>query len=219
MVNIFSFTYTNNTQLIHKGDEMKKIVIAIVTLLGVLIIVDYFVLEDSITNQANNETVPSASIVEGTEAEQAAGSVQDYGLQVGQKAPDFTLETLSGTTLTLTDLSGKKVLLNFWASWCGPCKDEMPHMQKVYEQYKDKGVEIVAINLTIGKESSEDAQQFVDEYGLTFPVPLDIGGKVQEAYEIFPIPTSYFIDADGIIQSKYLGPMTEEYIINELNKL
>lgn len=153
------------------------------------------------------------------EAVEAVSSIEDYGLEIGQKAPDFTLETLTGEKLTLQDFKGKKILLNFWASWCGPCKQEMPAMQKVYEQMKEEQIEIIAVNLTFGEENSNDAKSFADEYKLTFPIPLDINGEVQEKYQIYPIPTSYFIDEAGIIRSKYIGPMDENYMIHEFNNL
>ncbi|MCU9613605.1 TlpA family protein disulfide reductase [Caldibacillus lycopersici] len=199
---------------------MKQVFIGLIFILSVLLVVDQFIVKSGKNNTSITNSEEDAGAQSLLDSEQSVEAVADYGLQIGQAAPDFTLETLDGTTLSLKDLRGKKVLLNFWASWCGPCKEEMPHMQKVYEQIKDEDtIEIVAINLTIGKESAEDAAKFVREMGLSFPIPLDIGGKVQEAYEIYPIPTSYFIDANGVIQSKYLGPMNEEYIMNELNKL
>lgn len=144
---------------------------------------------------------------------------EDFGLMVGQLAPDFTLETLDGKKLRLMDLRGKKVLLNFWASWCAPCKEEMPVMQNVYEKHKDQNIEIVAVNLTFGREKISQVEKFVNNYELTFPIPLDIEAEVQDKYQIYPIPTSYFINEKGFIHSKYFGPMDEEYIINEFEKM
>lgn len=146
-------------------------------------------------------------------------SEEEYGLKVGQLAPDFSLQTLDGKKIQLKDLRGKKVLLNFWASWCGPCKQEMPAMQQVYEQYKDNKIEIIAVNLTFGRESIDQVEKFVNNYGLTFPIPLDTQAEVQDKYQIFPIPTSYFINEGGQIYSKYFGPMDEEYIMNEFEKM
>jgi len=142
------------------------------------------------------------------------------GLMVGEKAPEFSLEQLDGSPLSLKDLKGKKVLVNFWASWCEPCIKEMPDIQKVYDEYKEDGnIEILAINLTIGKETPEKARAFVEEMGLTFPVLLDVGGEIQKLYQVIPIPTSFFIDEDGVIRSVHQGPMTEEYIKKEFNRL
>lgn len=192
-----------------KGDLMKKVFAAIFLALIVFVIVDRIFLDD---NPSNQEELTSYESRE-------ASAYQDYGPQVGQKAPNFTLQTLSGESFTLEHLQGKKVILNFWATWCPPCKEELPAMQNVYDQYKDQGVEVVAINLTVGKETVENAKQFMEEHGLTLTVPLDESGDVLELYEIMPLPTSYFIDSSGIIRSKYLGPMTEEYMKEELEKL
>lgn len=189
------------------GDGMKKIAVASVALLLIFILAEQILVKK---DDAEKTTVENQDLVE---------EIEEYGLEIGQKAPDFTLETLDGTMVSLQDVKGKKVLLNFWASWCIPCKEEMPHMQKVYEQYNDQNVEILAINLTFGKETPEDAKAFAEELGLTFPILLDRGGKIGDLYKIIPIPTSYFIDEDGYIRWKYMGPMDEEYIIDQLNRL
>lgn len=189
-----------------KGDGMKNIAVAIVGLLLMLILAEQiFVKKDTENATGNNQEI--------------VDEIQEYGLEIGQKAPEFTLETLDGTKVSLQDLKGKKVLLNFWASWCKPCKDEMPHMQKVYEKYNHQNVEILAINLTIGKEKPEDAKAFAEELGLTFPILLDKEGKIGDLYKIIPLPTSYFIDEDGFIRWKYMGQMEENYIIEQLNRL
>lgn len=136
------------------------------------------------------------------------------GLKKGDTPPDFELTTLAGDVVTLSELKGKKVMLNFWASWCGPCKAEMPHMQKYYKANKDKdNVEIVAVNLTTAeKRGLKGVEEFIDAYGLTFPIPLDEDGTVMDAYQIIPIPTTYMIGTDGTIDQKIVGPMDEKTI-------
>lgn len=136
------------------------------------------------------------------------------GLKNGDTPPDFELTTLAGDVVTLSELKGKKVMLNFWASWCGPCKAEMPHMQKYYKANKDKdNVEIVAVNLTTAeKRGLKGVEEFIDAYGLTFPIPLDEDGTVMDAYQIIPIPTTYMIGTDGTIDQKIVGPMDEKTI-------
>ena len=139
---------------------------------------------------------------------------QEEGLQKGQIAPDFTLQTLAGETLTLSDLKGKKVILNFWASWCPPCKKEMPHLQNYYEKEatEDNAV-IVAVNIT-HSESSMDrvktVQQFVDGFDLTFPIPLMEEKGVDKLYQIITIPSTFMIDTEGRIQHHILGPLDQE---------
>ena len=143
----------------------------------------------------------------------------EEGLTKGDVAPDFTLTTLDGKEIKLSDLKGKKVVLNFWATWCPPCKAEMPHMQNFYEDFsQEENVEILAINLTNG-DKVESVQEFVQDYGLTFPIPMDEEGKVNEIYQAITIPTSYMIDTKGRIQNKVVGPMDENMIKDFVSNL
>lgn len=129
--------------------------------------------------------------------------------EIGRPAPAFTLGLLGGDYLSLDELRGKVVLLNFWATWCEPCRDEMPAMQRVYERYRDQGFEIVGINL---REPEVTVKGFVSQLGLTFPIVYDLTGEVYDAYLVRPMPTSYFVDRQGIIRFLFIGPMTEEDI-------
>jgi peroxiredoxin len=124
------------------------------------------------------------------------------GLSIGAAAPDFQLKTLAGDTVKLSDLRGKKVMLNFWATWCPPCKAEMPEMEQFSKQIGDDTV-ILAVNI----DPQLDVQGFVNEYKITFPILLDAEDKVNEAYQVLSIPTTYFINSKGIIQNKYTGSM------------
>ncbi len=137
---------------------------------------------------------------------------EEPGQEKGAIPPDFELSTVSGDVVKLSDLMGKKVILNFWASWCGPCKAEMPHMQKYYKKYKDAdNVEIIAFNLTTAEQRGmKGVEEFIDAYGLTFPIPLDKEGTVMDAYRIIPIPTTFMIGTDGKISQKIVGPMDEK---------
>jgi peroxiredoxin len=127
------------------------------------------------------------------------------GLKVGAKAPDFELKTLAGDTVKLSDLKGKKVMLNFWATWCPPCKAEMPAMEEFHKEAGDEVV-ILAVNI----DPHLDVKAFVDENGITFPIPLDAEDKVNETYQVLSIPTTYFIDTKGNIGNKYIGAMNHD---------
>src|SRR3954466_16376863 len=113
------------------------------------------------------------------------------GLAIGAKAPDFELKTLTGETVKLSNLKGKKVMLNFWATWCPPCKAEMPAMENFYKNKADDyNLEIIAVNLTADERvinKREKIKEFIDEYGLTFPVPLDVDGAIGNKYKIIAI--------------------------------
>jgi peroxiredoxin len=124
------------------------------------------------------------------------------GLKVGAKAPDFELKTLAGDTVKLSDLKGKKVMLNFWATWCPPCKAEMPAME---EFHKEAGEDIVILAVNI--DPHLDVKAFVDENKITFPIPLDEEDTVNETYQVLSIPTTYFIDTKGNIGNNYIGAM------------
>lgn len=125
------------------------------------------------------------------------------GLAIGQTAPDFSLTTLDGESFSLSALKGQPVVLNFWATWCGPCRRELPALQSSAERYRDL-VTIVGIDQA---EDADTVQGYVDELGLTFPIPMDTDGKVGEAYRVRGLPTTYFIDSEGIIERVWVGEM------------
>ncbi|MBM7603100.1 thiol-disulfide isomerase/thioredoxin [Metabacillus crassostreae] len=129
------------------------------------------------------------------------------GVTEGNAAPDFELTTLDGEKMSLSDLKGKKVLVNFWATWCPPCRSEMPDMQQIYDEYDDDVV-IAAVNLTSSESSIDTVESFVNELSLTFPILLDEKGKVNNEYEVLSYPTSYFIDEEGIIKTKFVGALS-----------
>ena len=139
----------------------------------------------------------------------------DAGLEVGQKAPNFTLTSLDGEKFSLADYKGEKmVMLNFWASWCPPCRVEMPEMEKYYEQYQEQdNIEILAVNMTTIERGSQDkVPQFVEELGLTFPVLMDQDGNVKDLYDVMVYPTTYIVNEEGIITDKVVIPLDVEVI-------
>jgi len=126
------------------------------------------------------------------------------GTQVGDLAPDFQLQDLDGQTISLSDLRGKPVLLNFWATWCGPCVHEMPFIQEIYELWTGKSPSVMVLTVNV-KESSSRVKEFMKSYGLSFPVLLDTKGSVAAKYNIRGIPTTFLIDKDGIVQGIKVG--------------
>ncbi len=130
----------------------------------------------------------------------------------GFLAPDFTLETLDGGEITLSELRGQPVILNLWASWCPPCRAEMPALQRVYEANRESGLEILAVNMT-SQDSQSSAETFVDQNALTFTIPLDRLGLVSNIYQSRALPSTFFVDRQGVIQKVVIGgPMSEVLI-------
>ncbi|MFB9275655.1 TlpA family protein disulfide reductase [Cohnella cellulosilytica] len=125
--------------------------------------------------------------------------------EIGYPAPGFSLTALDGGAYSLETSKGRPIVLNFWASWCGPCRDEAPLFAKLHEQYGE-WLSIVAVNLT-AVDSEQEARRFAREYGFKFPVPLDSDGAVAAKYRIRPIPTTIFIDSRGIITGGVLGAL------------
>ncbi|MFS0645698.1 peroxiredoxin family protein [Siminovitchia sp. 179-K 8D1 HS] len=138
----------------------------------------------------------------------------EEGLKEGQVPPDFELPSLDGKKIRLSDYKGKKVILNFWATWCPPCKAEMPHMQRFYEtKAGSQNAEIIAVNLTYAERVSDKrskVETFRNEYKLNFPILLDENGDAGNTYRPITIPTTYMIDTNGVIRKKIIGPMDEE---------
>lgn len=119
-----------------------------------------------------------------------------------EEAEDFTLKTLKGGTMSLKDYRGRLIFLNFWATWCGPCRAEMPSMQRLWEEFKEEDFVILAINI---QEESKLVSSFMNERGLSFPVLLDEKGKVARSYGIRGIPTTFFLNPEGQIIGKAVG--------------
>lgn len=139
------------------------------------------------------------------------------GPQVGKPAPDFQLPNLGGQLVSLSDFQGKPVLINFWASWCGPCVYEMPYIQEVFEEWSGQGLVVLAINIG---ESSSKVKEFMESHALSFPVLLDMEGKVADQYNIGGIPTTFSVDKDGIIQAMRVGAFPNKAAIEKsLNKI
>lgn len=133
---------------------------------------------------------------------------------VGQPAPHFELKNLAGESIRLRDFKGKVVILNFWATWCAPCRAEAPELQAAAIDNKDKLV-IIGINLTVN-DTPAQVPNFIEEFGLTFPIVLDETGEVSKMYQVMGLPTSVFIDKDGIVKEVRLGPINRAYIAAKL---
>ncbi len=128
-------------------------------------------------------------------------------------AQDFTLKDLSGNDIKLSSLKGKAVIINFWATWCYPCREEIPDLQKSYDENKDKGLVILGVNI---KENESKVSKFAKDYKMIYPILLDIDGTISDSYRVFGIPMSFFIDRNGLIKDSFIGMLTKEDLSKKL---
>ena len=154
----------------------------------------------------------------GWSSAQVRSQASESGLYVGQRAPDFTLKNLAGDRVRLADFRGHPVLLNFWASWCKPCITEMPHIVAAYDSLRNRGLIVLAINLS-DQEQMKDVRSFVAALGLAFPVLLDVKGRVRTRYQLVAVPTSVFVDAEGLVRAFVSGPMSPATLEGRLTEI
>ena len=132
-------------------------------------------------------------------------------------APDFTAYDADGNAVQLSDYFGKPLVLNFWASWCGPCKSEMPAFQQAYEQ--EDGVQFLLVNMTGGRETQADAEALLEEEGYTFPVLFDLDLDAAMTYGVTALPTTYFLDAEGNLVAWAQGAINEQTLQQGLDMI
>lgn len=141
-------------------------------------------------------------------------SIKNDGAQPTAKspAPDFAMRYADGAEVRLSDLRGHPILINFWATWCGPCRLEMPDIIAAYEKHKDAGFIVIAVNL---EDSADKIKPFADELGMALPIVMD-DGVAARAYQVRVMPSSFFIDRDGKISARWLGVLTPSLIEKNL---
>jgi peroxiredoxin len=180
----------------------------VATIVGVLLYVEQ-------RRDGSGATADGTGIVALPDALNPVGSSPSS--DVGRTPPDFILETPDGALVRFSDLRGKPLLVNFWASWCAPCQREMPDIVRASGKYRDSGLVVLAINL---QENAGQVRTFADDFGMDFPIVIDRNGQVADAWRIGGpvegIPASYFIDANGVVRARSFGPMTSATIEENL---
>ncbi len=149
---------------------------------------------------------PGAAIAE------ASVPASTDALAVGSPAPDFVLAYADGNQVKLSDLRGRPVILNFWATWCGPCRVEMPDLVRTYQEHAEEGLVVIGVNF---QEGAEEIKTFAEEFDITFPLAAD-AGDVARAYQVRVMPSSYFIDKEGKVSTRWLGVLTPPVIEKNL---
>ncbi len=141
------------------------------------------------------------------------GAASGEGPRIGDLAPDFTLLDMNGTPIRLSDLRGKTVVMNFWATWCPPCRQEFPELVRTYTQYADRGLVMLGVDL---QESPDIVRSFANEYNAAYPIVIDSKGDVGKQYRLVGLPTTWFIDTQGVLRAQQLGPLTPDLMAKKL---
>lgn len=191
---------------------MKKIILTLT--LVIVLTVAFYQVKNFNNTALNSQNISEKKSLNSESSNSNTSSPQINPNAFNLKVTDFKLKDLNGKEVSLSDLRGKKVFLNFWASWCPPCKAEMPDIERLYEETKDSDLVILAVNLG---EDKDTVKSFIDKNNYKFRILLDSDQTVAEQYSITSIPTSFFIDKNGIIVSKKIGAMTYEEMKDYVN--
>ncbi|MCH7746254.1 MAG: TlpA family protein disulfide reductase [Chloroflexi bacterium] len=185
---------TETTQDRSTGLSSKVIVIGV----GVVVIVGFVAL--MAVGLLSNEPVTGRSGV----------------TRVGKPAPEFRLPLFEGGELEFSQSFGKPTVINFWASWCPPCREESPLLERTWRAFKDSGVQFIGVDI---QDSEEDARAYISEFGITFPNGLDADGRITIDYGVIGLPVTFFVSSDGIVQRRWVGAIRENRLVPWIEEL
>ena len=196
-----------------KGDKFILLLLGLVALLmvatiGYRLLSDRYSPQDISFTETGDHNTSNAGNTESSDTD--TNSTNDVA---STKVPDFTVYDLEGNALSLYDCLGKPIVLNFWATWCGPCQSEMPAFDKMYQQYSDQ-VTFLMVNVTDGsRDTVESVTSFYKNSGYTFPIYFDTTLEASMTYGAYSIPLTFFIDAEGNLLYNQMGAISEETLI------
>lgn len=197
----------------------KKIALVVGVVLFVALIIGASVLYNTLKDDVDHEQLQSADDAEDTAKEDVSDEDDPSEQREANPAPDFTVTDVNGKEIKLSDYIGKPVVLNFWASWCGPCQMEMPDFEEVYKNYHDE-IHFLMVNLTDGtQETVESATTFIKGKGYTFPVYYDTKQEAAYAYNVYSVPQTYFIDAEGNLEAWANGVVDEQTLKTGIDRI
>lgn len=189
-------------------NSKKKFLIIAVAF--ILVMAAAFLLYSQLTKDADSGNLSAESAENGTAQNgDSSGESNDGSGQEKIEAPDFTVYDKDGNKVSLSDYLGKPVVLNFWASWCGPCKTEMPDFEKAYKERGDE-IQFLMVNMTDGsRETIDSASEYIEDQGFTFPVFFDTDVDAANTYGAYSIPMTFFIDSEGYLTARATGALDE----------
>ena len=176
------------SQAAQEGRTRKRWKIASIILLALLIVAFFALLAYGLSNR--------------TTATGRSGVTR-----VGKPAPSFAMSLLNGSEFRLEDYAGRPLVINFWASWCPPCRDESPGFERVWKKYRGEGVQFVGVNI---QDTKEEAARYAEEFDLTFPNGLDPDGKITVEYGVIGLPVTFFVGANGLVEGRWVGAAPED---------
>lgn len=136
--------------------------------------------------------------------------------RVQETAPGFTLRLFDGEELTLSDLADRPVVINFWASWCGPCREEAVGLERTWRTYRDDGVMFVGVDI---QDAEEDALEYLAEFNVTYPNGPDLDGKITVDYGVVGLPVTFFVSKEGIVERRWVGAVPESQVVTGVQAL
>jgi thiol-disulfide isomerase/thioredoxin len=198
--------------------KSKKILLILAGVFVILMVgagILYSILAGSVQPETAATTPPP---IEQTTPQKPEEDSQTEPQQETIPAPDFTVYDAEGNPVRLSDYTGKPIVLNFWASWCGPCRMEMPHFEQAYQNMSED-IQFLMVNMTTGRETQKSAQDFLDETGYTFPVLFDLDMDAAYTYGVYSLPMTVFIDEDGNVQDLAIGAIDEATLHSKIDKI